>query len=89
MCADKPCGGQWIPIKPKLFASVCNDAVTSGAPLVRPVGCTPGRAGNVGFFAGSPAWQLNGGYAVCGKDDPKIEVGFVQTVQGAANFWGY
>ncbi len=59
---------------------------TIGPPLVRPVGCSPGgKPGNVGFFAGSPAWQMNGNYTFCGPADRSIQVGFVQTVQGAAN----
>lgn len=89
VCADPPCGLPYVEIKPGLFVSLCNATLTTKRPTIRMIGCAPGRQGNIGFFAGQPAWQLDGGMNICGPLDKSIEVGFIQTVAAAVNMTVY
>ncbi len=64
-------------------------AVQLKPPLVMPVGCPPGGLGKVVFVSGSPAWSLTNTCSTCTdpafekKPLPKIEVGYIQTVEKA------
>lgn len=80
----QPCGPAWIQVKKGTFMTLCDDKVATSSPEIATVGCTPGRPGNVGLFAGKPGWQISGRYDFCGSPDPTIQVGFVQTVETAA-----
>lgn len=84
------CGSHpWVQIKPGTFMSLCADNVTTASPVIRTVGCTPGRPGNVGLFGGTPGWQISGRYTFCGNPGRGIEVGFVQAVERAVNGGAY
>lgn len=71
------------------FVTVCDDSVLMKGPDVRMVGCTPNRQGNIGFFAGAPAWQLPTNLSKCNlahcvvNNAPTagIQVGYIQTVE--------
>jgi hypothetical protein len=47
-----------VEIVPDVFIALCDDALTMGPPVIKPVGCTPGRPGILEFYSGSPAWQI-------------------------------
>jgi hypothetical protein len=83
---DDPCGAPWIKVGPKSFVSLCKADLTTSKPSVHGVGCAPGTEGTVILATGGPAWKLVPDYAVCGIDDPDVEVGFVQTVERL--WWG-
>ena len=82
-----------VEIAPDVFVAVCDDSVLMKGPDVRPVGCMPNRQGKVGFFSGSPAWQMPAtadcNFQVCtvtGKGSKAgstkgIEIGYIQTVE--------
>lgn len=79
-----------VEIAPGAFVAVCDDSVLMRGPDVRTVGCTPNRQGNVGFFAGTPAWQLPPKADTCNFDTCKfdnarptagIQIGYIQTVE--------
>ena len=84
-----------IEIAPDVFVALCDDTLTLGSPDVRMVGCTPNRQGRLGFFAGSPGWQLPSGKGcnleTCKVTGPGsksgstagIEIGYIQTVEKA------
>ena len=71
------------------FVAVCDDTPLMRGPDVRPVGCTTNRQGNVGFFGGSPAWQLpkditKPNVEFCAVNNAPtwgIKVGYIQTVE--------
>ncbi len=84
-----------IEIAPDVFVALCDDSLPLGSPDVRMVGCTPNRQGRLGFFAGSPGWQLPSGKG-CNLETCKvtgtgaksgstagIEIGYIQTVEKA------
>jgi hypothetical protein len=73
------------------FVAVCDESVLMNGPDVRPVGCTPNRQGNIGFFSGAPAWQLPTDLTKCNLDfcvvnnasTAGIKIGYIQTVEDA------
>jgi peptidoglycan hydrolase-like protein with peptidoglycan-binding domain len=90
VCSDPPCGEPYVEIKPGMFVSLCSSKLKTGTqPAIRTVGCTPGRQGNIGFFTGQPAWQLDGAVNICGPLDKSIEIGYVQTVAAAVDMSVY
>lgn len=86
-CSD-PCGPfPWIEVAKDVFVGVCDASVGMFDPVIKWVGCTAGRVGNLGFFAGAPAWQSpsnpkTANIAFCGSGNSAgIEVGYIQTVE--------
>jgi peptidoglycan hydrolase-like protein with peptidoglycan-binding domain len=90
VCSDPPCGEPYVEIKPGTFVSLCSSTLKAGTrPVIRMVGCVPGRQGNIGFFTGQPAWQLDGGLTICGPLDKSIQMGYIQTVTASVNMSVY
>lgn len=86
----KPCGKfPWVEVAPDVFVVLCDDTVKMLPPTIVPAGCTPGRLGNVGFFSGSPAWQMPTNCDTCKATGPGskagptsgISIGYIQTVE--------
>jgi len=87
---EPPCGKfPWFEVAPDRFMSLCDDSVSMSGPLVTTVGCPPSGSGTVVFVSGSPAWSLTNGCSYCTapasekKPMPRVEVGYIQTVEKA------
>lgn len=73
------------------FVAVCDASVLMKGPDVRPVGCSPNRQGNIGFFAGTPAWRIPKDPSKCNLEfctvnnasTAGIKIGYIQTVEDA------
>lgn len=85
---EAPCGKfPWFEVAPDRFMSLCDDSVSLSDPLVTTVGCPPGGSGTVIFVSGGPAWEFKNGCSDCTapasekKPMPKVEVGYIQTVE--------
>lgn len=93
-CGDPCAKFPWFEVAPGRFLSLCDDSVKLGYPIIEPEGCDPNGSGNVIFHAGNlaaskPAWDLRSDYSYCPdvpkgqKVTPKIELGYIQTVEKA------
>lgn len=87
VCVD-PCGRfPWFEVAPDRFFALCDDAVKMAGPVVQTVGCPPQGSGAVVFVSGTPAWTLDNVCDACtapaskNKPMPKVEIGYIQTVE--------
>jgi hypothetical protein len=79
----------WVEVAPDVFVILRDDSVQMFPPDIATAGCTPGRLGNVGFFSGTPAWQMPTNCDTCKVTGPGskagstagIQVGYIQTVE--------